>query len=58
MKRLSDIETEEYSLEVYECGCGFHLGIDATYLDICEHTLDGMFCPNCGMVIKVFPDSK
>jgi len=34
MKRLNSVETERYSLEVIECNyCGFHIGIDASYLD-------------------------
>lgn len=45
MKRLNSIETDQYSLEVYECQCGFHIGLDFTYIDqigdIC------VFCPNC-----------
>lgn len=33
MKIIGDCETEKFSLEVIECGCGFHLGLDTTYLD-------------------------
>jgi hypothetical protein len=32
-KRLDSIETEQVQLEIIECSCGFHIGIDATYLD-------------------------
>jgi hypothetical protein len=28
MKRLKSVETEQYSLEVIECDCGYHMGID------------------------------
>jgi len=50
MKVLNSVETEEYSLEVIECDCGFHLGIDATYLD----QVDGVDieCPSCGKIIS------
>ena len=51
MRVLNPIETEEYSLEVVECGCGFHIGLDATYLD----QVDGIDirCPSCGEMISV-----
>ena len=45
MKQLKSIETDQYSLQVYECGCGFHIGIDASYLDqVGDVTLK---CPSC-----------
>lgn len=51
MRVLNGIETEEYTLEVIECDCGFHIGLDATYLD----QVDGIDiqCPNCGETISV-----
>jgi hypothetical protein len=46
MKRLNSIETDQYSLEVLECACGFHLGVDASYLD--QVSCDIKFaCPAC-----------
>lgn len=45
MKRLSSIETDEVQLEVIECNCGFHMGIDATYLDQVADIV--MYCPAC-----------
>lgn len=33
MKRLESVENEQVQLEVIECDCGYHMGIDATYLD-------------------------
>lgn len=45
MKKLKSIETDQYMLEVYECECGFHIGIDATYLDQIGDVCVG--CPNC-----------
>lgn len=46
MKRLDSIETAQVQLEVIECDCGYHMGIDATYLDQVE---DFIFkCPSCG----------
>jgi hypothetical protein len=57
MKRLQSIHTEEYDLEVIECDCGFHLGLDATYLDqVGDFEIP---CPSCGTIIKtskVCPD--
>ena len=33
MKRLESVENDTVQLEVIECDCGYHMGIDATYLD-------------------------
>ena len=30
MKRLDSVENDVVSLEVVECDCGYHMGIDAT----------------------------
>ena len=49
MKRLDSIETDKVQLEVVECDCGYHMGIDATYLD-----QKGDFvtrCPSCNRAI-------
>lgn len=49
MRRLKEIETDKYTLEVFECNCGFHIGIDATYLD---QVADIEFeCPSCKEII-------
>jgi len=53
---LKDIETDEVSLCVVECDCGFHLGIDATFLDQEGDFI--IFCPSCALKIdtaEVFP---
>ena len=50
MKRMNDVETEEFSLEVIECDCGFHIGLDATYLfQVNEIEIN---CPSCGAIIS------
>ena len=33
MKRLKSVENDQVQLEVIECDCGYHMGIDATYLN-------------------------
>ena len=59
MKRLKGVENGQVSLEVGECDCGYHFGVDATYLD---GVVDADFtfnCPNCGEEIdtsKLFPE--
>lgn len=57
MRRLNGVETEEVSMEVGECDCGYHFGVDATYLDQVE---DFKFpCPSCGRIIDtadLFPE--
>ena len=45
MKRLNGVENEQVQLEVIECDCGFHIGIDATYLDQVGDVL--LNCPSC-----------
>jgi len=45
MKKLQSIETDQYSLEVYECDCGFHLGLDFSYIDQIDDVC--VMCPNC-----------
>jgi hypothetical protein len=57
MKRLPSIETDIVQLEVGECDCGYHFGIDATFL---EQVSDVKFpCPACGREIDtdiLFPE--
>ena len=46
MKRLKGVINSQVSLEVVECDCGYHMGIDATYL---EQVGDFKTkCPACG----------
>jgi hypothetical protein len=43
---------DKYELEVVECtGCGFHLGIDASYLEQVDGV--GLLCPSCGMALVI-----
>lgn len=39
------IEQQGVSIEVRECDCGFHIGIDATYLDQVGNA--AVMCPSC-----------
>ena len=50
IKRLESIENEQVSLEVIECSCGFHLGIDATYLE--QKGDFTLVCPSCSNIIN------
>lgn len=44
-----------YELEVVECnGCGFHLGIDATYLEQVGDVV--LKCPSCGITLSIDGD--
>jgi predicted nucleic acid-binding Zn-ribbon protein len=50
MKRLNGAVTEQYELEVVECECGYHMGIDSTYLlQVGDMTVE---CPSCGRFIN------
>ena len=47
MKRVSLSKCE---IEVIECDCGYHLGVDATYIDQVGHFLTR--CPSCDREIN------
>lgn len=49
MKRLDSAQHEIAELEVIECDCGYHMGIDATYLDQVGDFKT--LCPACNKVI-------
>ena len=49
MLRLESIENDRVSLEVIECDCGFHIGLDATYLIQVDDI--EIPCPSCGRII-------
>ena len=45
---LANAAGEKFEVEVVECNkCGFHLGIDASYLELVKSV--GMNCPSCGI---------
>ena len=51
MKRLKSVENDQVQLEVIECDCGYHMGVDATYL---EQVGDFKTkCPSCKIVIEI-----
>jgi hypothetical protein len=57
MKRLDSVENEQVQLEVCECDCGFHMGVDATYLDQVGDFK--IICPSCKRIWstkEVFPE--
>lgn len=49
-KCIDCISNELYELEIYECSCGFHIGLDATYLDQCGPIKTP--CPSCGALLN------
>ncbi len=49
--KIGEVETEKFVLEVWECKCGFHLGIDSTYLD--QVGLVTITCPSCSTLISI-----
>jgi hypothetical protein len=50
MKRLNSVETDKVQLEVIECDCGFHIGLDATFIDQVDDII--CRCPSCGKEIN------
>jgi len=60
MIRLTKDEIEAWTeLEVLECECGYHMGVDSTYLEqVGDFVTD---CPSCGITIDtavIFPDNR
>ena len=54
MKQLKSVENDQVALEVIECDCGFHLGIDATWLDQSPNSKGFQInCPACDSIIPV-----
>lgn len=51
MKTIGNVETDKFSLEVIECDCGFHLGIDSTFLEQVGSVQ--IKCPSCNKLIQV-----
>ena len=54
MQILESLTGEKSSIEVYECGCGYHMGVDASYLDRVENI--EACCPSCGSMISTADD--
>ena len=46
-KLVENIETNKVCLEVYECTCGYHMGIDSSYLEQVDENIS-LECPSCG----------
>ena len=46
---MKSIETEQYTLEVIQCDCGYHMGIDATFIKQVNDFVT--VCPSCSAVI-------
>ena len=46
---VCDFENEFCTMDIYKCSCGFHIGLDSTYIDqISEIEIE---CPNCNKMI-------
>ena len=49
-KIIEFVKTDKVELSVYECECGFHLGIDSTYLEQVEEIK--INCPSCNIILE------
>jgi hypothetical protein len=49
MKRLRSLENGQCQLEVIECDCGFHIGLDVTYMEQVGEIVT--VCPACTAII-------
>lgn len=62
MKIIGEIATElkddgesvGVELVIVECGCGFHIGLDYTYLE--QVGAIDVVCPSCGLRLSLEPD--
>jgi hypothetical protein len=52
-RHLTGEEAGKVVLEIIECGCGFHLGIDSSWLDLDESKGEKIECPSCGRDLHV-----
>lgn len=53
LKWIGDAETDKCQLEIYECTrCGFHIGLDFTFLDQVDTEVIFVICPSCRNVYK------
>ena len=49
MKRLQSAKTDDVDLEVIECDCGFHIGVDVSYLlQVGDVKIQ---CPSCDIIV-------
>ena len=54
MKRLNTATNGTATLEVIECDCGYHMGIDASYVEQVDDAFFGKtICPSCKEEIPV-----
>lgn len=44
---ICDISNDKVALEVYECYCGFHIGVDSSFLEQVQVPIS-VECPACG----------
>jgi len=49
-KFIESVSSDRVELEVYECSCGFHIGIDSSYLEQVDDVK--IVCPSCGEIIN------
>ncbi len=50
-KNIGEASSDVFLLDVFECECGFHVGLDATYLEQVGQI--NMDCPACHEVIHI-----
>ena len=50
MRRLRSLDRSDVTLEIGECDCGYHFGVDASFLDQVGDF--NFICPSCGELIK------
>ena len=56
LTQIDTVETDKYSLEIYECSCGLHSAYDASYLEQVESISTS--CPSCGCAVFVSGDES
>ena len=51
IKFIESIETDKVSMEIYECECGYHMGVDSSFLEQVSHIAS--ICPSCEKEITI-----
>lgn len=49
MKWLKSVDDGQIEMEIFECQCGYHLGVDSTYLQQVDDIRTA--CPSCDRII-------
>jgi len=47
---MKEVKIDKCDISIIECDCGYHLGVDNTYIEQVGHFITK--CPSCGTMIN------